>query len=333
MTKLLLFGEPLIRITPLDYAEVGDGVPAATYFGGSEVNVACQLQSLGISTKMLTALPSNEIGDRFLTFLQGKLIDTTSIYRVGSRIGVYYLENGFGCRQSEVFYDRTHTSMMDLTAEMLDMDAVFQDVTHFHFSGITVAVGATVRSLLLVLLQEAQKRGIRISMDLNLRTKMISISDAKTEFSRFAQYADDCFGIDPLMVDSQDTGMFPRESATTDDVKERMQALKQAYSFKTIFHTLRSTDDNGRNVYQAYALGDTFEQSVTLRTPVLQRVGSGDAFVAGALYQLVQEHPLQEVLNFAVASATLKCTVQGDSMNKSAADIQQLLTKAQDIIR
>lgn len=76
MTKILLFGEPLIRISPLDATSIGDHVASSTYFGGSEINIACNLQALGISTKVFTALPANEIGDRFLTFLKQHQIDT-----------------------------------------------------------------------------------------------------------------------------------------------------------------------------------------------------------------------------------------------------------------
>lgn len=37
MTKILLFGEPLIRISPLDATSIGDHVASSTYFGGSKL--------------------------------------------------------------------------------------------------------------------------------------------------------------------------------------------------------------------------------------------------------------------------------------------------------
>ena len=286
MTKILLFGEPLIRISPLDATSIGDHVASSTYFGGSEINIACNLQALGISTKVFTALPANEIGDRFLTFLKQHQIDTSSICRLGDRIGLYFLENGFGCRQSEVFYDRKHTSISQIRPNMLNMGSLFQGISHFHFSGITVAIGQEVRTLLLLLLEEAKRRGIIVSMDLNLRTKMISVLEAKYEFSKFARFADYCFGIDPLMIDDQNLEMFPRDRASIKEVENRMRQLKEAYGFKAIFHTLRSSDEQDKNVYQAYALGERLEESVQLKTAVYQRVGSGDAFISGALYQL-----------------------------------------------
>ncbi|WP_456113647.1 sugar kinase [Streptococcus sp.] len=333
MTKILLFGEPLIRISPLDATSIGDHVASSTYFGGSEINIACNLQALGISTKVFTALPANEIGDRFLTFLKQHQIDTSSICRLGDRIGLYFLENGFGCRQSEVFYDRKHTSISQIRPNMLDMDSLFQGISHFHFSGITVAIGKEVRTLLLLLLEEAKRRGIIVSMDLNLRTKMISVLEAKYEFSKFAHFADYCFGIDPLMIDDQNLEMFPRDRASLKEVENRMRQLKEAYGFKAIFHTLRSSDEQDKNVYQAYALGERFEESVQLKTTVYQRVGSGDAFISGTLYQLLHHSSLKTTIDFAVASATLKCTLPGDHLSTSETSIEKLLANAQDIIR
>lgn len=333
MTKILLFGEPLIRISPLDATSIGDHVASSTYFGGSEINIACNLQALGISTKVFTALPANEIGDRFLTFLKQHQIDTSSICRLGDRIGLYYLENGFGCRQSEVFYDRKHTSISQIRPNMLDMDSLFQGISHFHFSGITVAIGQEVRAILLLLLEEVRRRGIVVSMDLNLRTKMISVLEAKYEFSKFARFTDYCFGIDPLMIDDQNLEMFPRDSASLEEVENRMRLLKEAYGFKAIFHTLRSSDEQDKNVYQAYALEERFEESVQLKTAVYQRIGSGDAFISGALYQLLHHSSLKTTIDFAVASATLKCTLPGDHLSTSATSIENLLANAQDIIR
>ncbi|SND67700.1 carbohydrate kinase, PfkB family [Streptococcus pneumoniae] len=319
--------------SPLDATSIGDHVASSTYFGGSEINIACNLQALGISTKVFTALPANEIGDRFLTFLKQHQIDTSSICRLGDRIGLYYLENGFGCRQSEVFYDRKHTSISQIRPNMLDMDSLFQGISHFHFSGITVAIGQEVRAILLLLLEEAKRRGIVVSMDLNLRTKMISVLEAKYEFSKFARFTDYCFGIDPLMIDDQNLEMFPRDSASLEEVENRMRLLKEAYGFKAIFHTLRSSDEQDKNVYQAYALEERFEESVQLKTAVYQRIGSGDAFISGALYQLLHHSSLKTTIDFAVASATLKCTLPGDHLSTSATSIENLLANAQDIIR
>lgn len=333
MKKVLLIGEPLLRITPTNYQEVADSVESRIFFGGSEINVACNLQGFGRATKLLTALPQGSLGDRFLHFLDEKGIDTSSIQRQGERVGLYYMEAGFGCRPSQVYYDRGQSSLECLQLDQVQMDSLFSEVEWVHFSGITVAVGPAVRAWLIQVLQEAKYRQIPISMDLNWRSKMIGLKEAKKIFSDFAIYADYCFGLEPIMVNTEDWTLFERDKASVQMIRERMQALKEVYGFQAIFHTMRQTDEVGRNLYKAYGLADVFSCSQELKTQVLQRVGSGDAFVAGALYQLLEGSSLTSILDFAVASGTYKCSVEGDQMRQSVPQIASLLDGKNDIVR
>lgn len=333
MKKVLLIGEPLIRLTPTQSALLGNAVDTRMYYGGSEVNIACNLAAFGMSTKLLTALPENAVGDRFCDFLRSKQIDVSSVMRVGERLGLYYMENGFGSRNSRVYYDRMATSFSLLDWHDLDATSIFQDVGLVHFSGISLAVSKQVEETIAWLLEEAKQRKIAISFDLNWRAKMMALPDAKRVFSRFAHYADYCFGIEPLMQDAFDTDLFARAEATESTVYKRMQALKDVYQFRAIFHSLRTVDSCGQNTYQAYALGDEFCISQKLQTAVLQRVGSGDAFVSGALYQLLHQASLQETVDFAVASGTLKCTYEGDHMVASVEEVAQLLMDKRDVQR
>lgn len=333
MGKILFFGEPLIRITPQQFDVLHDGINASIHYGGSEVNVACALQGFGLQTRLLTGLPKNRLGDSYLSFLQHHAIDTREICRIGKRIGVYYLESGFGCRQGEVTYDRMDTSVSEITIDMLDLDSLFEGVSHFHFSGISIAISQNCRELLEQLLIEARKRQIIVSFDPNLRQHMIKLHDAKKEFSHFATYADYCFGIEPLMLDSQDFTLFDRENATLEELEHRMKDLKKKFQFKAIFHTIRETDGAGINHYQAFAFDGTLHASQTFSTKVLQRIGSGDAFVAGALYQLIAGASMSKTINFAVAAGSFKCTVAGDYLHHPAEQIDKLFTQSKDISR
>lgn len=333
MKKVLLVGEPLIRVSLSDYQLVGNQVDSRLYFGGSEVNIASALQGFGLSTRLLTALPPTPIGDRFEAFLQRKGVDTSAVQRVGERVGLYYLEQGIGCRQTEVHYDRGGSAIHEFISEGLDYDCLFQGVDLLHFSGITVALSSAVRDWLRVLLLEAKQRQILISFDVNWRAKLLNCQQAKSLFSEFALYADYCFGIDPLMVDATDTRLFDRSQASETAIAARMQELKSVYSFQAVFHTVRRQDFHGLQTYQAYGLSDEFVVSTELDTQILERVGSGDAFVAGALYQLLMGKSLQEVVDLAVASGTYKCTLIGDSMYVPVNRIQALLQKKEALIR
>ncbi|GAA5364351.1 sugar kinase [Streptococcus uberis] len=335
MSKILFFGEPLIRISPQNIENFSNGVQSHLFYGGSEVNIARTLSGFGQKTKLISAIPENPIGDSFLRFLQSQDIDTNCIQRTGNRMGLYFLENSFGCRQGQVIYDRKESSLHDYQIEADQIDHIFSDVDHFHFSGITLSLGKTICDTTKVLLDEAKKRGLSISFDLNFRSFLIAPEEAKTLFSEFAPYADYCFGIEPLMINDHDIEFFNRNEATNEEIKKRMNDLMDRYDFKAIFHTNRCSDHFGQNVYQAYLLNKDkqFYMSKELKTPVLQRVGSGDAFVAGALYQIFNNANYQNIVDFAVASGTYKCVVEGDNMFESVGTITSVLNQFEDIKR
>lgn len=333
MKKVLLIGEPLIRISPLHHLELSDGVDAKCFFGGSEVNIACTLQGFGQEAKMFTALPQNSLGDRFSTFLSSHGIDTSSILRLGDRIGLYYLEEGFGCRTSKVYYDRKFSSFSSIDERYISIADVLDGVEWIHFSGITLAVAASASVWLKKILTVAKSLHIPISFDLNWRSSLIEIREAKTLFSEFASLADYCFGIEPLLQDPDDWTLFNREGASEEELEHRMSILKKKYSLKGIFHTIRQVDSNGTHTYQAYGLMETFYSSKALRTQVLQRVGSGDAFVAGALYQLLRGKGVKDVTDFALASGLYKCSLEGDFMVQPVHNIYSILGEAKDVIR
>ncbi|AGM98012.1 sugar kinase [Streptococcus iniae] len=335
MPKILFFGEALMRLSPQDKTHLSNAETCQLFFGGTEVNVARALEGMGQETRLLTCLPNTRLGQNLLTFLEQNKIDTQFIQKSGERLGLYFLENAFGCRQAFLDYDRKHSSIHNLCYDKIDLDALFDDVSLFHFSGITLSLSKDIQKISHLLLEEAQKRGIKISFDLNYRRSLLAADQAKKLFSEFASYADICFGIEPLMANASDLTFFKREQACEDDIESRMLALMETFHFEALFHTHRHLDSFGRNHYKAYMLSvhDGFITSQTITTPVLERVGSGDAFVAGALYQLLQTADAKRTVDFAVASASLKCTLKGDNMFESPNTISKVLNLAQDIIR
>ena len=102
MKKILFFGEPLIRITPSFYEKLNDKTNCTLYYGGSEINIARNMSAFGIDTAIFTGLPEHEVGNSFIDFLKQSQIDSNNIQRCGERIGLYYLINGYGVRNSEV---------------------------------------------------------------------------------------------------------------------------------------------------------------------------------------------------------------------------------------
>lgn len=330
---MLTFGEILIRFTPKNFDLFANNNELEYFFGGSEINIAATLTGLGIKTKLFSAVPQNDMSTKIIRYLKGIGIDTERVIQRGEKIGYYFVERSVGPRQSSVIYDRKHSSFSQLTLEDVDTNVLLDEIQWVHFSGSTAAVNESVREILKELLIEAKKREIFVSMDLNFRSKMWSAESAKQCMTALAPYVDVCFGIEPIMLHDQDVKMFNREEAGKEEIQKRMEDLKQKFGFQYIFHTVRKNDEQNNNIYYAYGLAEHFEESAVMKTYMVERIGSGDAFVSGIIYSLIKNYSLKEALDFGTASATLKCTVKGDHMIPNVQEIMNVMNKTNSIDR
>ena len=60
-------------------------------------------------------------------------------------------------------------------------------------------------------------------------------------------------------------------------------------------------------------------------THIVDRVGAGDAYMAGLIYGLINEQPDQQALEFATAACAWKHSVEGDVNNATVAEIESLV--------
>lgn len=334
MGRFLSIGEILIRFTPKNFDVYGNSNELECFYGGSEANISSMLSAWDIETSILSALPDNDIAKNIKRYFRGLGVHIKNILTKGEKIGYYFLERSSGVRNSSVIYDRKHSSFSELDLSDIDINKLLEGVTWLHFSGITLAVGENSREIVREVVKEAKRRNIFISMDLNFRSKMTSFIEAKNYATELAPFADICFGIEPIMVNEDDIIMFDRENAAKEDVFKRMEELKKRFGFKYIFHTERQNDKEDNNTYYAYALGgEGRTESVKVTTKMVERVGSGDAFVSGVIYSIIKEKTLKEALDFGVAAASLKCTIKGDNMLVNPKDVEKIISEKNAIDR
>src|SRR5665647_724615 len=94
MKKVVTFGEIMLRLSPPGFLRFGQAKSFDVSFGGGEANVAVSLANFGIATDFVTRLPKNDLGEACLACLRSFGVGTAKIVRGGSRIGIYFLENG-----------------------------------------------------------------------------------------------------------------------------------------------------------------------------------------------------------------------------------------------
>ena len=185
--KVITFGEVMLRLAPEGYYRFTQADKFGATYGGGEANVAVSLANYGVDVAFVSKIVNNPIGDAAINSLRKYGVDTSLITRGGERLGIYYLEKGASQRPSKVVYDRAHSSISEAKQEDFDWNKIFEGVDLFHFTGITPALGDNVAEITLTAAQEAKKRNITVTCDLNYRKKLWSKEKANKVMSELAK--------------------------------------------------------------------------------------------------------------------------------------------------
>lgn len=332
--KILCFGELLLRISPAATAEQAAKQPMMLYMGGAEANVATALAAWDLPVKYCTVLPDNFMSRHAINYLEYKGIFTSSIVFAGRRIGLYYLERGADLKGNMV-YDREGSAFSELKPGMIDWDKVLQDVDWFDFSAISPALNQNVADTCLEAVKEASRRGIKISLDLNYRSRLWKYGvSPESIMTPLAGYCDVLMGnlwsANTLLGIEVDENIHDKQSkqAYLDHAEMTSKAIIEKFpQCKVVANTFRFDKEANHILYYTTLFKDgklTPSKEFTAQN-VVDRSGSGDCFMAGIIYGLYNNHPADQLINFATAAAFGKLQEAGDSTDQ---DIFTIDTKA-----
>lgn len=336
MKKVLSFGELLLRICPDAGGDWLRENSLPFYVGGAEANVATALALWDMPSAYFTALPDNLLSHELTAYLQEKGVDTSSVLYQGERLGLYFLPKGKDVKNAGVIYDRAHSSFSALLTGTIDWDAVLDGVGWLHFSAISPALNATVAAVCQELLLAASlKKGITISVDLNYRPKLWQYGAVPTDvMPGLVQYCDLVMGnlwaaekMLGIPVDTELTGRDRKEDyleharRTSEQIIERFPRVKQVA--KTFRFDRGAT---GIHYYTSfYTEKKIFASREYFSDKILDKVGSGDCFMAGLIYGLSQSQPIGEMLEFATAAAFSKLFIPSDATDQRVGDIKKFM--------
>ena len=339
MGKVLNFGELLLRICPDIEGNWLKKNNLPFYVGGAELNVATALALWGVPSAYLTALPANSLTEQLVEYIQGLDIDTSAIQYTGERVGLYYLHQGKDLKNAGVIYDRSGSSFATLKTGTINWDEVLKDVSWFHFSAICPAVSLAAAEVCMEALKEASARNITISVDLNYRAKLWKYGKEPIEIlPDLVRYCDVVMG--NLWAAEKMLGIPVPESLAFDDQKELY--LKQAElsskaliakfpECKVVANTFRFDQQEGVKYYSTLFSEDELLVSKQYSAKkILNKVGSGDCYMAGLIYGFYQDQPAAEILEFATAAAFSKLFVEGDATTVKVEDVKEKLSNYED---
>lgn len=312
MKKILAFGEIMLRLSAPNGERLSEAKSFDACYGGTEANVLACLSALGHGTKYLTKLPDNELGKAVLNYLKSFNVDVSDVLCGGDVLGTYFVENGSGSRGSNVIYNRRYSEITKLDEDAFDYDEVFGDVELFHISGISFALSESSKRLAFRLLDEAKKRGVKISFDFNYRAKLWQTDTARECFLKIIPKAD------IVLASALDLSVFLQTDA---------KGFFEKYGSEYLFlrnRTVLSADKHSVKVtaYRNSGGNITSYSTDEITFAVSEKIGGGDAFDGGTLHALLTNpDDLKAAVNFGTAAFILKHGVRGDIFTLTGADI------------
>ena len=331
---ILSFGELLLRLCPDAEGDWLNNNQIPFYIGGAELNVANALALWGVPVKYFTALPANGLSAQIIAYLDKKGINTSTIHYGDGRIGLYFLTTGQDLKHNALIYDRAGSAFANLKTGVIDWDKVLQDVSWFHFSAICPALNQNVADLCEEVLEAASKKNITISVDMNYRSKLwqygkspLQVMPGLVKYCHLVMgniwAAETMLGINviPDIHKSGQKSIYLKEA-----LKTSQKIMEQFPKCKAVANTFRFDATNDIKYYTTLYIDNQLYNSGEYETGhVIDKVGSGDCFMAGLIYGFYNQHEVDEILEFATAAAFEKLFIKGDATTKTVAEIKKAM--------
>lgn len=310
-------GEAMLRLSVPSGRRLDDMRSLDAEIGGAESNVCTALARLGRRAAWVSRLPDGSLANWVLRGLRADGVDVAAVRRApGERLGTYFIEYASAPRAIQVIYDRADSAAARMTPADVDWDYLL-DTRLLHLTGITAALSDSCYAVAAEAVRRARAAGVALSFDVNFRSKLWDPSTAGRRLRPLMAEADVlfCKGADAEALFGCGGG--PRERLTG------LQALTRAQAIYMTF------GDQGA----ALLAGGSFQAVPAIPVQIVDRIGSGDAFAAGALDGWLDGDP-EAGLRRGLALAAIALSQHGDRVLTSRAELEAVMAQpGRDVAR
>ncbi|MEY2803225.1 MAG: 2-dehydro-3-deoxygluconokinase [Pseudomonadota bacterium] len=285
---VLSIGEALIEFNQVQAAP-------PTYlqgFGGDTSNAIIAAARAGARCAYLTLLGDDHWGQRLLDIWSSEKVDVSGVRRLpGCATGLYFVHHD--ARGHHFSYARSGSAASRMQAS--ELDGIWGDILAqsqwLHVSGISLAISASARELVLQAMQQARQHGVKVALDTNLRLSLWPLELARQTLTKAAALCDLLL---PSLEDmTQLTGQHdPQEIA----------GICHAWGASEVVLKLGA---QGAQISRSGQLSRVPGWSVQ----AVDATGAGDCFCGNLLARLTQGDDLAQACLWANAAAAL--SVQG----------------------
>lgn len=324
MKKVVTFGEILARLTPPGFKKMSQTNQLEIYYGGTETNVSASLSILGCNAVHVSRVSDDFLGNAAISNLKSNGIDTSFVQKGEEPLGLYFVEPGAVVRSGVISYNRNHSAFRALEPNSIPWAAIFKDADWFHWTGITPAHSENNFLALKEGLMVAKEMGVTVSCDPAYRAGLwkygrkpedvlkglVALSDV---FIGGAEQFNELLGTDFSLSDEDfKTGSkalmaeFPKLKKIYDKTRTGKNAS---------WHQIEARMWNGKNMFSCEPIEITH---------IVDRIGTGDAFAAGAIFGELNNFSEKDSVAFANAACAIKHTIEGDANLADFNEINQI---------
>lgn len=345
MSRIVTLGEIMARLATPGHRRFQQAMPGSldVTFAGAEASVAVGIAHLGGNAAFVSALPRHELGDACVASLRAHGVDTRAILRIPhGRLGLYFVEAGINQRAGQVIYDRADSTFTLTPAEAYDWTSIFAGAEWFVVSGITPALTRTTAEVARVAVQQADRHGVNVALDLNYRRKLWRWDPARTPRDLASSTLRELMPWVDLLIGGQgDAELLLGPDAATqsaDPVAAESLARRLTEAFpraRRVALTLRG--GHSASATEFGGLLADFSHGAFFHAPargrvhaiphIVDRLGAGDGFTAGLLFALTTPELADPAtsIQFATAAGCLAHSIEGDFNLVSRAEIEALM--------
>jgi 2-dehydro-3-deoxygluconokinase len=318
--KVITFGEVMLRLSPPGVERFVQTDSLTMHFGGTEANVAVSLAQLGIETAHVTRFPDHALGRSATGYLRRYGVGTQHVRYGDGRLGLYFLETGAGSRASQIVYDRVDSAFSRITSTEIDWESILTGADWFHWTGITPALSQGAADCLLAGIQTANRLGVPVSGDIVYRSNLWQYGRSPQEI--MPALTEGCTLI--LGNKSLFSELYGVVGSTFIEAGRAM--MRRFPTIKYVTDTKRNSLSASHNQLSAklYDGSTVYKSRVYDIQPIVDRIGTGDAYMAGLIYGLLTFNDPQRAVEFGSAASALKHTIPGDVNLATVSEIETL---------
>lgn len=333
---LIGFGELMLRMTPVDGANLEMMPVLKPTLAGAEANLCIGLSRFGHTTGMVSAVADNDLGHAAVTELRRWGVDTRHILKSPGRMGLYFLNPGAIHRPSEIIYDRKHSVFANSAFGGLNWAEILKGAAWVHVSGVTAALGGEAYGAALSALRSARQLGVKVSYDGNFRPSLWTGREAEAPglIRALMDEADLIFG------NHRDFEMVLGQSfAAAEGMAREAMAAHAAFESFAHLKMLASTSREQVSADHNRLIGRWFDRKMKVESPVydipgiVDRIGGGDAFAAGVLHGILRRETPERIVALGMASTCLKHACFGDYALSRHEDLEDFLSSSGHDVR